>query len=106
AVCASQCKLVDQARCTTVDYAITVAACVLPQSTRQERLADASGSSDDHVEMLADPATLGQFSDHGFVHAARRGHVEILDARIGQPKLGLVEPACQTPILTLHILGI
>ncbi len=106
AVGARESKLVEKARGTTIDGAESATTRLLRERARDVRLADARRAGDDHVLVLVHPATGCELAHDGLVELAFGRVVDVLDARLAEPQLGLLEQASEPLILASEVLGV
>src|SRR4030095_9498609 len=80
-------------------------ACALAESTGDVALAHAGRSGEKHVQVLVDPAAAGKLAHHGLVDAATRRDVDVLDARAGDPELGVFEQTTEATGVASSVRG-
>ena len=106
AVGARERELLKEARQAPVDRAVPLPTGVLPERAADVGLADAGGAGDEDVVMFGDPAAGGELADQRPIEFAARRVVEILETRVRDPELGLLEPTGELAIVAREMLGI
>ena len=73
-------EVIEQPRQARVQHAVPLAGGLIAQRTGNPTFARPGFPGQDQMAMLADPAAGEQIADHALVQAARRLHVEVLEA--------------------------
>src|SRR6185437_3114540 len=103
---AREAELVKETRRAAVDRAVAASTRLLRERAGDVRLADAGRARDDHVLVLVHPAARGELADDGLVQLAPRRVVDVLDARLAESELGLLEQPAETLVLEREVLGV
>ena len=84
-------QFAQQPRQAPVRGAVSIAARAMGQRTSEPGLSHAGRTGDEAVEVLADPASIGERQDEVLVQSSRLSEVDVFDAR-GVAKLRAAQP--------------
>src|SRR5262249_31958108 len=94
-------ELMEEPRYAAVDHGVAVATDVLPEGTREVRLAAARGADQEDVLTLADPFASGEPAHERPIEAAGMAVVDVLETRRAIAQAGELEAAGEAPALAL-----
>ena len=77
---------------------MTLVAQMVSKESGQESFANASGTDENELEVLAEPTTLGKLKNLAFGNAPRDGIVNRFEGRARKRELCLLEPALLTQV--------
>ena len=79
---------------------------MLAEGTPQVGLADASGPGDEDVAVLGDPPAGGELADQRPIELAARRVLEILETRLGNAQLRLLQAPGELAIVAREVFGL
>src|SRR5580700_812385 len=91
AVSARELQLVEEARGPAVQRTKALSACLVSEGAREVALARSGHARDEHRLVLLHPAAGRELADYRLVELASRRVVDVLDARLRETELRLVE---------------